>query len=40
MDLGAGTEILLCVGEEIMGTCADNIGTADFWIINGELGVS
>ena len=40
MDLGARTEILLCVRKEIVGACANNIGTADLWIVNGELSVS
>lgn len=40
MDLGAGPEVLLGVGEEVVRTCADEIGATDFWISNGELSVS
>ena len=40
MDLGAGAKVLLGVREEIMWTCADNVGATDFWIGDGELGVS
>lgn len=40
MDLGAGAEVLLGVCEEVVRTCADNIGAANFWICDGQLSVS
>ena len=40
MDLRAGAKILLGVREEIVRTCAHNVGTTDFWVSDGELSVS
>lgn len=38
MDFWAGAEILFGVCEEIVGTSADEVGSAYFWVGDGELG--
>ena len=35
-----GTEVLLRVCEQVMGTGANEIRSADFWICEGELGMA
>lgn len=40
MHLRAGSEVLLGIGEEVVRAGPDEVGTADFWIRNGELGVA
>lgn len=40
MDLRAGAEVLFGVCEEVVRTCADDVGATDFWVSNGELSVS
>lgn len=37
MHLGALAEVLLCVCEEVVRTGANEIGTADFRVVEGEL---
>lgn len=38
MDLWTLSQILLCVGEEVVRTCADEIGSANLGVCEGELG--
>jgi len=38
--LGAGAEVLLGVGEEVVRAGADEEGAADFGVCDGELGVA
>lgn len=36
----AGSEILFSIGEEIMRTGTGEVGTADFRVCDGELGIA
>lgn len=38
--LGARAEVLLCVGEEVVRACSDQVRAADFGVCDGELGVA
>jgi hypothetical protein len=40
MHLGAWSEVLLGIGEEVVRAGPDEVGTADFWIRDRELGVA
>src|SRR5690242_7755689 len=37
VDLGAGPQFVLCIGEEIVRAVADKVGAADLGIFYGEL---
>lgn len=38
VDLGAGAELVLGVGEEVVGAVADEVGAADLGVGDAELG--
>lgn len=40
MHLGASTEVLLRIGEEIVWASPNQIGAADFGICNGKLSIA
>lgn len=39
VDFGARTKVLFGVCEEVMWAGTDDVGSADFWIGDGELGM-
>lgn len=40
MNFGAGTQILLRIGEEIVWASPDEVGSADFGICYGHLSIA
>lgn len=40
MNLGARSEVLLGVGEQVVRASANNVGTANFVICDCELGIA
>ena len=40
MHFGAGTEVLLGVGEEVMRAGSDEVGAANFGVRDGELSIA